>query len=75
MLKWCIIGSGDVVKRLVQDSLIIKNKSKIESIISDNFNQAKNFAKKYNIENVLLKSEKNINIVFCSCFNLIQIKN
>jgi len=61
MLKWCIIGSGDVVNRLVQDSLVIKNKSKIECIISDNLNQAKNFAKKYNIKNVLLKSKKNIN--------------
>ena len=61
MLNWCIIGSGDVVKRLVKDSLAIKNKSKIECILSDNLNQANNFAKKYNIKNVLLKSEKNIN--------------
>tara|TARA_B100001057_G_scaffold470953_1_gene532790 strand:+ start:1972 stop:2964 length:993 start_codon:yes stop_codon:yes gene_type:complete len=60
MLKWCIIGSGDVIKRLVQDSLNIKNKSKVECILSDDLTQAKDFAKKHNIKDVLLKSEKNI---------------
>ena len=33
MLKWCIIGSGDVVDRLVGNSLNIKNNSKVPVIV------------------------------------------
>ena len=39
MLNWAIIGSGDVVQRLVSDSLFVKNKSSVECVISDDFNQ------------------------------------
>ena len=46
MLKWCIIGSGDVVNRLVNKSLNIKKKSKVISILSDNEIQGKKLAKK-----------------------------
>ena len=54
MLNWCIIGSGDVVNRLVVDSLNIKNKSKVVAIISNDFEQAKTLAKKVNINKVYL---------------------
>jgi len=60
MLRWCIVGSGDVVQRLAKDSLFIEKKSIVECIISDNLKQAKKFAKKYKIKNVLISSEKNI---------------
>ena len=47
MLKWCIVGCGDVVQRLVQDSLQIAGSSKVECILTDNMVEAKKFAKKY----------------------------
>ena len=59
MLNWCIIGSGDVVNRLVVDSLNIKNKSKVVAIISNDFEQAKTLAKKVNINKVYLNLAKN----------------
>ena len=49
MLKWGIIGSGDVVDRLVQKSFLIKNISKVVSIYSDNYNQANLLAKKHDL--------------------------
>lgn len=60
MLKWCIIGSGDVVDRLVGNSLNIKNNSKVISIISDNTKQARNVAKKINVREIYLNTSKNI---------------
>ena len=45
MLNWAIIGSGDVVQRLVQDSLFKKNKSDVKYILSDDLRSAKKFEK------------------------------
>ena len=36
MLTWAIIGSGDVVQRLVKNSLFVKNKSTVRYVVSDN---------------------------------------
>tara|TARA_B100000575_G_scaffold213285_1_gene174072 strand:+ start:1127 stop:2125 length:999 start_codon:yes stop_codon:yes gene_type:complete len=59
MLNWCIVGSGDVVNRLVVDSLNIKNKSKVVAILSNDLNQAKNLAKKIDVNRVYLNTDKN----------------
>ena len=56
MLKWCIIGSGDVVERLVGNSLNIKNNSKIISILSDNTDQARKVANKIDVKEIYLAS-------------------
>ena len=61
MLKWCVVGSGDVVNRLVNNSLNIKNKSKVITIISNNKIQGELLTKKINAENFLIKSKKNLN--------------
>jgi predicted dehydrogenase len=61
MLNWVIIGSGDVVQRLVDDSLFLKNKSKVSCIISENFEQAKKYANKYNIKKIYSKNKDNLN--------------
>ena len=50
MLNWAIIGSGDVVQRLVQDSLFSKNKSTVIYVLTENFKEAEDYAKKYNID-------------------------
>ena len=59
MLNWAIIGCGDVVQRLVQDSLFSKNKSTVIYVLTENFKEAEDYAKKYNIEHVLKKTKKN----------------
>ena len=58
MLNWAIIGSGDVVQRLVQDSLFKKNKSDVKYILSDDLRSAKKFGKIHNIDFPLLKNKK-----------------
>ena len=73
MLNWCIIGSGDVVNRLVVDSLNIKNKSKVVAIISNDFEQAKTLAKKVNINKVYLNLAKNKKIKEDNNINSIYI--
>lgn len=60
MLNWAIIGSGDVVQRLVKDSLFIKNKSKVTYVISKDFDQAKDYGNKYKIKFIFLKTKKNL---------------
>ena len=60
MLNWCIIGSGDVVNRLVDNSLNIRGVSKVSAIISSDIIQAKILAKKLNIEKVLINTQKNV---------------
>ena len=47
MLKWAIIGSGDVVNRLVKDSFNTKF-SNVKYVYSKDFKQAKKICKKYN---------------------------
>ena len=56
MLKWCIIGSGDVVSRLVQNSFYIKNKSKVIRIMSFDKNSMREYAKKYKIPFVYINT-------------------
>ena len=63
MLKWCIIGSGDVVSRLVKNSLNVKKKSKVKYILSDNLSQLKKITNKIKIDKYLLKNDKNINTI------------
>ena len=41
MLYWAIIGSGDVVKRLVGKSFNIPKKSKVKYIFSHDLKEAK----------------------------------
>jgi|TARA_B110000438_G_C15814990_1_gene651523 predicted dehydrogenase len=50
-LYWAIIGSGDVVQRLVKNSFMYKNYSEPVIVISNNLNEAKLFSQKYNIKN------------------------
>ena len=50
-LYWAIIGSGDVVQRLVKNSFNYKNYSEPVIVISKKINEAKLFCKKYNIKN------------------------
>ena len=45
MLNWAIIGCGDVVQRLVQDSLFVRGKSNVIYVISDNVKDAKAYGK------------------------------
>jgi len=47
MLNWIVIGSGDVVNRLVKNSLNTKS-SKVSYVFSKDYNQSKKIAKKYN---------------------------
>ena len=47
MLNWAIIGSGDVVSRLVQDSFNVKNKSRVKYIYSKDINEAERLKKKF----------------------------
>ena len=47
MLNWAIIGSGDVVERLVQDSFNIKKKSNVKYIYSLDKKKAREISKKY----------------------------
>ncbi len=61
MLNWAIIGSGDVVQRLVDNSLFIKNKSVVTCVLSDNLNEAKRFGSKHNIKLVYSKTRNNLN--------------
>ena len=72
MLKWGIIGCGDVVQRLVQNSLQVKNKSKIVNVMSKDISLAKRFAKKYDINNFTNSSDEiiedsNINCIYIAC--------
>ena len=60
MLNWAIIGCGDVVQRLVQDSLFVRGKSNVIYVISDKVKDAKVYGKKYNIKFILLNSKKKI---------------
>ena len=73
MLKWCIVGCGDVVQRLVQDSLQISGSSKVECILTDNIIEAKKFAKKYKINKVYKNTKKNINLIMKSDVNSVYI--
>ena len=57
MLKWCVVGSGDVVNRLVANSLNIKNKSKVISIVSNDQKQGELLAKKIKAESFYLKTK------------------
>ena len=59
MLYWAIIGSGDVVNRLVRKSFLIPKKSKVKYVFSKNFAEAKKLVKKYKLG----KAVKDLNIV------------
>ena len=61
MLNWAIIGTGDVVQRLVNNSMFIKNKSIVTSVLSDNFDEAKFYGNKHNIKFIYSKTKKNLN--------------
>ena len=69
MLNWAIIGSGDVVERLVQDSLNVKNKSKVSYIYSLDKKKALEINKKFNYGKVInnykdILKDKNINSIY-----------
>ena len=57
MLNWCIVGSGDVVNRLVNNSLNIRGVLKVTTIITMIWCRQKHF-KKINVENVLSNTKK-----------------
>ena len=72
MLNWGIIGCGDVVQRLVQNSLQVKNKSKIINVMSQDISLVKKFVKKYNINNFTNNADEiiedpNINCIYIAC--------
>ena len=59
MLHWAIIGSGDVVNRLVGKSFLIPQKSRVKYIFSTNFKSANELAKKHKLG----KAVKNLNTI------------
>lgn len=65
MLNWLIIGSGDVVDRLLDDSLFVKNKSQVVAIYSKDKLSARRYALKHNIKyfNLSLESIINLNLI------------
>ena len=58
MLTWAIIGSGDVVQRLVKNSLFVKNKSTVRYVVSDNLDEAKLYGNKHKIKFIYSKTKK-----------------
>jgi 1,5-anhydro-D-fructose reductase (1,5-anhydro-D-mannitol-forming) len=82
MLNWAIIGSGDVVERLVQDSLNVKNKSKVKYIYSLDKKKALEISKRFNYGEVVnnykdIIKDKSINSVYIATppnFHLLYIK-
>ena len=69
MLNWAIIGSGDVVERLVQDSFNIKKKSNVKYIYSLDKKKAREISKKYRYGKVVknykeILKDKNINSIY-----------
>lgn len=60
MLNWCIVGSGDVVNRLVKNSLNYKNESKVNTILTNDLKQFKKISKNINFDNIYLNTKKNI---------------
>ena len=72
MLKWGIIGCGDVVQRLVQNSLQIENKSKVVNVMSNDITESQLYATKYNITKFTDNADEiiedpNINCVYIAC--------
>ena len=63
MLNWCIVGSGDVVQRLLKKSLIKKDRSKISYILSKDLISAKKFSKNFTNVKVMKVSKENINLI------------
>ena len=68
MLNWAIIGSGDVVNRLVQDSIVTKQ-SKVKYIYSYDQKNAKKLCKKFGYGKVAsslktISDDKTINCVY-----------
>lgn len=63
MLNWCIIGSGDVVQRLLKKSIEKKNKSTLKYILSKDINSAKKYAENFENVQVLESSLKNIKLI------------
>lgn len=68
MLRWAIIGSGDVVNRLVKESFNSKFSS-VKYVYSKDFKQAKKICKKYNYGNSTnnlkeILDDKSINCVY-----------
>lgn len=69
MLNWAIIGSGDVVERLVQDSFNVKKRSKVKYIYSLDKKKAQEINKKFRYGKVVnnykdILKDKNINSVY-----------
>lgn len=69
MLNWAIIGSGDVVERLVQKSFNIKNKSKVKYIYSIDKKNAHKINKRFNYGSVVnsykdIIKDKSINCLY-----------
>jgi len=67
-LYWAIIGSGDVVQRLVQNSFSYKNYSEPVVVISKNLDEAKFFCKKYSVKNYSnnIRDIKKFNHINCA---------
>ena len=63
MLNWCIIGSGDVVQRLLKKSIEKKKKSSLKYILSEDIEGAKRYAKNFKNVKVLNSSLKNIKLI------------
>ena len=61
MLNWAIIGSGDVVQRLVSNSLFINTKSSVTYVVSDNLEEARKYGNKHKIKFIYYKSKRNLN--------------
>lgn len=69
MLNWAIIGSGDVIERLAQNSLNVRNKSKVKYIYSLDKKKANELSKRFNFGAVVnnyndILKDKSINCVY-----------
>ena len=58
MLNWAIIGSGDVVQRLVSNSLFINTKSSVTYVVSDNLEEARKYGNKHKIKLFIINQKE-----------------
>ena len=58
MLYWAVIGSGDVVNRLVKNSFHIPGKSSVKYIYSKKYDEAKKISLKYKLGKIADDTKK-----------------
>ena len=67
MLYWAVIGSGDVVNRLVKNSFHIPGKSSVKYIYSKKYDEAKEYLfKAHEIDRLNVAPMFNLGLVFAN---------